>query len=106
MQVGSEGSYVARFGTQVMMDQRGSCKVVAYEPLTVPAGTFDCVRAEGKAEAVYRIAYQPQIRETCWYCPMVNGIARRQRETTTTARDSPPSREQTEWMLTRYAPRG
>lgn len=106
MQVGSEWSYVARFGTQVMMDQRGSYKVVAYEPLTVPAGTFDCFRVEGKAEAVYRISYQQQIRETYWYCPKVNGIAKLQRETATTARDSPPSREKTESMLTRYTPKG
>ena len=71
MQVGSEWSYVAKFGTQVMMDQRGSYKVVAYEPLTAPAGTFDCFKVEGKAEAAYRYSYQQQIRETYWYCPKV-----------------------------------
>jgi hypothetical protein len=85
MQVGSEWSYVAKFGTQVMMDQRGSYKVVAYEPLTVPAGTFDCFKVEGKAEAAYRISYQQQIKETYWYCPKVNGIAKLQRETSTTS---------------------
>ncbi len=106
MQVGSEWSYVAKFGTQVMMDQRGSYKVVAYEPLTVPAGTFDCFKVEGKAEAAYRISYQQQIKETYWYCPKVNGIAKLQRETSTTSRDSPSSREKIESVLTRYTPKG
>ena len=106
MQVGSEWTYVARFGTQVLMDQRGSYKVVAYEPLTVPAGTFDCFRVEGKADAAYKASYQQQIRETYWYCPKVNGIAKLQRETTTTSRDSPSSHEKTESVLTRYTPKG
>lgn len=106
MQIGAEWSYVARFGTQVMMDQRGSYRVVAYEPLTVPAGTFDCFRVEGKADAAYKASYQQQIRETYWYCPKANGIAKLQRETTTTSRDSPSSREKTESVLTRYAPKG
>jgi len=106
MQVGSEWNYVAKFGTQVMMEQRGSYKVVAYEPLTVPAGTFDCFKVDGKADAAYKASYQQQVRETYWYCPKVNGIAKLQRETTTTSRDSPSSREKTESVLTRYTPKG
>ena len=106
MQVGSEWTYAAKFGTQVAMEQRGSYKVVAYEPLTVPAGTYDCFRVEGKADAAYKISYQQQVRETYWYCPKTNGFAKLQRETTTTSRDSPSSREKVEMILTKYAPKG
>ena len=74
----------------------GSYKVVAFEPLTVPAGTFDCFKVEGKAEAAYKASYQQQVRETYWYCPKVNGVAKLSRETATTSRDSPSSREKTE----------
>ena len=106
MQVGAEWTYSARFGTQVVMDQRGSYKVVAFEPLTVPAGTFDCFKVEGKAEAAYKASYQQQVRETYWYCPKVNGVAKLSRETATTSRDSPSSREKVEQVLTKYAPKG
>jgi len=106
MQVGSEWSYVAKFGTQVMMEQRGTYKVVAYEPLTVPAGTFDCYKVEGKSEAAYKASYQQQLKETYWYCPKVNGIARFQRDQATTSRDSPSSREKTDLILQKYTPKG
>ena len=106
MQVGAEWTYSARFGTQVVMDQRGSYKVVAFEPLTVPAGTFDCFKVEGKAEAAYKASYQQQLRETYWYCPKANGVAKLSRETVTTSRDSPSSREKIEQVLTKYAPKG
>ncbi len=106
MQVGAEWTYSARFGTQVVMDQRGTYKVVAFEPLTVPAGTFDCFKVEGSAEAAYKASYQQQVRETYWYCPKVNGVAKLSRETVTTSRDSPSSREKVEQVLTKYAPKG
>jgi hypothetical protein len=106
MQVGSEWTYAAKFGTQFPIEQRGGFKVIAYEPLTVPAGTFDCYRVEGKSEAVYKASFQQQLKETYWYCPKVNGIAKMLRETSTTARDTPSSREKTEQVLVRYVPRG
>ncbi|MBK6803491.1 MAG: hypothetical protein IPG84_00800 [Betaproteobacteria bacterium] len=80
--------------------------MIAWEPLTVPAGTFDCFRVEGKAEAAYKASYQQQIKETYWYCPKVNGIAKLQRETSTFSRDSPSSRETVEQLLTRHTPKG
>ena len=106
MQVGSEWSYVAKFGTQVMMEQRGTYKVVAYEPLTVPAGTYDCYKVEGKSEAAYKASYQQQLKETYWYCPKVNGIGRFLRETSTTSRDSPSSHEKSDQVLVKYVPKG
>ena len=106
MQVGAEWTYTAKFGTQVLMEQHGSYKVVAFESLTVPAGTFDCFKVEGKADAAYKASYQQQVRETYWYCPKVNGVAKLSRETAVTARDSPSSREKVEQMLTKYAPKG
>jgi hypothetical protein len=106
MQVGAEWTYTAKFGTQVLMEQRGSYKVVAFESLTVPAGTFDCFKVEGKADAAYKASYQQQVRETYWYCPKVNGVAKLSRETTVTSRDSPSSREKVEQVLTKYAAKG
>ena len=106
MQVGSEWTYVAKIGAQVPIEQRGGFKVVAHEPLTVPAGTFDCYKVEGKSEAAYKASFQQQLKETYWYCPKVNGIAKMLRETSTTARDTPSSREKTEQVLVRYVPRG
>lgn len=106
MQVGSEWTYVAKFGAQVLMEQRGRYQVVAWEPLTVPAGTFDCFRVQGKAEAAYKASYQQAIEETYWYCPKVNAIGKLQRETSTFSRDSPSSRETVEQVLIRYTPKG
>ena len=106
MQVGSEWSYTAKFGTQVPIEQRGSFKVVGYEPLSVPAGTFDCYKVEGKSEAAYKASFQQQMKETYWYCPKVNGIAKLQRDTSTMSRDSPSSREKVEQVLVKYMPKG
>jgi hypothetical protein len=106
MQVGSEWTWVAKFGTQVVMEQRGTFKVVAYEPLTVPAGTFDCYRVEGKSDAAYKVSFQQQVKTTYWYCPKVNAIGRVLRETTVTARDSPSSHEKVDQVLVKYLPKG
>lgn len=106
MQVGAEWTYSARFGTQVLMDQRGSYKVVGFESLTVPAGTFDCFKVEGKAEAAYKASYQQQVRETYWYCPKVNGVAKISRQTVVNSRDTPSWQEKLEQVLTRYTPKG
>ncbi|MFI4925662.1 MAG: hypothetical protein ACHQJ7_11055, partial [Vicinamibacteria bacterium] len=51
MQVGTEWTFVNKVQIQPgEVDQRNAYKVVAYEPLTVPAGTFDCYRVEGKLD--------------------------------------------------------
>lgn len=105
MRVGAEWSFTTKTGTAIIMDQRNSYKVVAYEPVTVPAGTFDCLKVEGKSEATYKVSYNYTMNETYWYCPKVNYIAKLQRETTTRSRDAGSSHEKTESVLTKYTPK-
>jgi hypothetical protein len=71
--------------------------------MTVPAGTLDCFKVEGKSEIGFK-AYNYTMHETYWYCPKVNSIARVQRDSTTRTRDSGASREKTESQLTKYTP--
>ena len=106
IRVGEAWSFTTKVGNSVMMDQRNEYKVVAYEPVTVPAGTFDCFRIEGKSQATYKSSYQYEMTETYWYCPKVNYVAKVQRETNVRSRDTGSSHEKTESLLTRYAPKG
>lgn len=105
MRVGAEWSFTTKTGTNIIMDQRNSYKVVAYEPVTVPAGTFDCFKVDGKSEITYKASYNYTMNETYWYCPKVNSIAKVHRETTTRSRDSGSTREKTESQLTKYTPK-
>jgi len=106
MRVGAEWSFTTKVGTANVIDQRNSYQVVAYEPVTVPAGTFDCFKVEGKSEATYKVSYSYEMAETYWYCPKVNSIAKVHRETMTRTRDSGSAREKTESQLTKYTPKG
>jgi len=107
MQVGTEWSFVNKVQIQVNeVDQRNSYKVVAYEPLTVPAGTFDCYRVEGKLDLTFKQSFSRQTKETYWYCPKVASFAKMVRDTQVTARDSPSSREKTEIVLMKYQGKG
>lgn len=107
MKVGDEWSFISKQMLQTnLIDQRNKYKVVAQESLTVPAGTFDCFRVEGKADAAYKASYQQQIRETYWYCPKVNGVAKISRQTVVNSRDTPSWQEKLEQVLTRYTPKG
>jgi hypothetical protein len=66
--------------------QHGRHKVVAYESITVPAGTFDCFRIEGVSSwnsgtetgGVYRpeFKYNESWEMTRWYCPGVKFLAK------------------------------
>ena len=105
MKVGDEWSFISKQMLQTnLIDQRNKYKVVAREPLTVPAGTFDCYRAEGTSEATYKNSYSRQMKETYWYCPQVKAVAKFVRDTTTSTRESGGSRESVESVLTRYTP--
>jgi hypothetical protein len=104
MKVGAEWSFSAKAGTAVAMENRNSYKVVAYEPVTVPAGTFDCFKVEGTSDTTLK-AYNYTMHETYWYCPKVNFIGKVQRETTTRTRDTGSSHEKTESVLTSYTPK-
>ena len=88
------------------MDQHSRYKVVAFEPLTVPAGTFDCYRVESASTIAYKASFNRDIKETYWYCPKVGSFAKVTRETTTISRDTPSSRESTEIVLVKLQRRG
>ena len=97
MKVGDEWSFISKQMLQTnLIDQRNKYKVVAREPLTVPAGTFDCYRAEGTSEATYKNSYSRQMKETYWYCPQVKAVAKFVRDTTTSTRESGGSRDPTD----------
>ena len=49
--------------------------MVAYEPVTVPAGTFDCFHVEGQWENSTK-SYTDRAREQYWYCPAIKFIAK------------------------------
>lgn len=106
LRVGEAWSFTTKVGSSVVMDQRNDYKVVAYEPVTVPAGTFDCFKIEGKSEASYKTSYFYSMVETYWYCPKVNYAAKIRRETTVRSRDTGSSTEKTESLLTSYVPKG
>ncbi|MFO1282425.1 MAG: hypothetical protein U1F51_08135 [Burkholderiales bacterium] len=105
MQVGAEWSFVAKQMLQTnLVDQRNQYRIVGYEPLTVPAGTFDCFKAEGTADTTYKNSYNRRMKEAWWYCPRVNAIAKFVRDTTTTTRESGASHERVESVLVRFTP--
>jgi hypothetical protein len=107
MKVGEEWAYVTQVPLMnLVVDQRHRYKVAAYEPLTVPAGTFDCFRVEGTSDLNWKQSYTRQVRETYWYCPKVGSFAKMTRDVATISRDSPSSREQTEIVLVRFARKG
>ena len=53
---------------------------VAYESVTLPAGTFDCFRVDGKAGSSNR-SYQQIDSWSGWVCAAVRGIAKQRHET-------------------------
>jgi len=106
MRVGAEWTSSNKALIQVVMDQHSRYKVVAFEPLTVPAGTFDCYRVESASTIAYKASFNREIKETYWYCPTVGSFAKMVRETTTISRDTPSSRESTEVVLVKLQRRG
>lgn len=63
--------------------QQGKHKVVAFEPITVPAGTFECFRLEGTSNWTSGVdiahpnwRYMATWRMTRWYCPAVKYLAK------------------------------
>jgi len=75
LKVGDSWTFTAKFSATSNVRENGSVKVVAYESLTVPAGTFDCYRidAEGTAAAG---AYRAYRRWSRWYCPAIKWFAK------------------------------
>jgi hypothetical protein len=106
MRVGAEWTASNKAFLQYVMDQHNRFRVVAYEPLTVPAGTFDCFRVEGESTITYKASFSREIKETYWYCPKVASFAKLLRESITISRDTPSSREATEVVLVKLLRNG
>ena len=106
MKVGDDWSSANKALLQYVMDQASRYRIVAYEPLTVPAGTFDCFRIEGTSRITYKASFNRDIKETVWYCPKVASFAKLVRDTTTISRDTPSSRESTEIVLVKLQRKG
>ena len=104
MKVGSEWSYSARAGEGGMLERRGSYKVTAYEPVTVPAGTFDCFRVEGQWETSTRGGYTGRAREQYWYCPAIKYIAKSSFQFDQNWREQPSKSETRQSELTKFTP--
>jgi len=103
MKIGSEWSYSTRAGEGGMLERRGGYKVVAYEPVTVPAGTFDCFRVEGEWENSSR-SYTGKAREQYWYCPAIKFIAKSTFQFDQNWRDRPSRSETRLSELTKFTP--
>lgn len=103
MSVGNEWKYTATAGPAGQMERTGTYKVVAFEPVTVPAGTFDCFRVEGEWQINGR-GYTGRGNEKYWYCPKINYIAKRTSDFTATTRDSGTSTEARVLELVKFTP--
>lgn len=87
LRVGAAWSYASPVGVSTVdgrtYDNHGYMKVVAYESITVPAGTFKCFRIEGESNWIAAIAAADadlmsteKWRITNWYCPEVRYIGK------------------------------
>ena len=87
LRVGASWSYASPVGASTVdgrsYDNHGNMKVVAYEPITVPAGTFNCFRIEGESYWSAAIdatlpdyVFTEKWRITNWYCPDVRFIGK------------------------------
>jgi hypothetical protein len=103
MSVGNEWKYTVRAGPAGQLERNGSYKVAAFEPVTVPAGTFDCFRVDGEWQVNGR-GYNGRGNEKYWYCPKINYIAKRTTDFSATTRDSGTSSEARVSELTRFTP--
>jgi hypothetical protein len=103
MGVGNEWKYSARAGPTGQLERTGSYKVMAFEPVTVPAGTFECFRVEGEWQTSGR-GYNGRGSEKYWYCPKINYIAKRVSDFSAVTRDSGTSSEARISELTRFTP--
>jgi hypothetical protein len=65
-------------------------KVVAYEPVTVPAGTFQCYRIEATT-ALTNGDYKENRGWTRWYCPEIKWYAKERIDTTIVSPGKPQS---------------
>jgi hypothetical protein len=79
LKVGDQWSYTRKFDNP-LIEEKGNAKVVAYESVTVPAGTFDCFRVDVEASFSDKL-YQQRNSWSRWYCPAVKWTAKERHET-------------------------
>jgi len=103
MSVGATWDYSARAGDGGLNERRGHYKVAAWEPVTVPAGSFECFRVEGAWQTTGRFI-NARGSDIYWYCPRLNFIAKRQAENTTESRRNPTVHEEQLSELTKFTP--
>lgn len=80
LKVGNSWTYSAITNPASLAREKGEVKVVAYESISVPAGTFDCYRIDAEATTAAR-AYKAQRRWSRWYCPAIKWIGKQHLET-------------------------
>ncbi len=80
LKVGDEWEFSRKFPNPGTLET-GKAKVVAYEAISVPAGTFQCYRIEAGASLVNK-SYRENRTWKRWYCPDVKWIAKEIMETT------------------------
>jgi hypothetical protein len=102
LKVGDEWTFSRKFANPSVGEQ-GKAKVVAFEPLTVPAGTFQCFRVEADASLTNK-AYKENRTWVRWYCPDVKWIAKEVLETRTTSRESGSSSTVETSELVKFTP--
>jgi len=104
LDVGSEWRIARRFPNP-STGEDGKAKVVAYETLTVPAGTYQCYRVEANSALTNR-TYTERRTWVRWYCPEVKWIAKETAETITFNPYNPAATGTTKLSseLVRFAP--
>jgi hypothetical protein len=81
MKVGDHWDYTAELDNESApgIEQKGSVKIVSYESITVPAGTFDCYRMEAEISVTYKLFWEHRF-VTRWYCPAIKWMAKQREE--------------------------
>jgi len=103
LKIGAEWKYTRRPGKSGQREELGSAKFVAYERITVPAGTFACFRVDAEASTSYR-SYSEQKLWNLWYCPDIKWIAKERVEVHTFNPGGPPSSVMSVSELEKYTP--
>jgi hypothetical protein len=98
----SEWSYERKVNSRVRPVESGVFRVVAYERLTVPAGTFDCFKITGDIRSDARYSGKHTLQEK-WYCPDIKQIAKEIEETRTRRASGPGSRDVKTTELVRFS---
>ena len=103
LRVGAEWQFARKAGQKGALDERGSAKVVAYEKVTVPAGTYDCYRVETESSITGRL-FNEKHAWTRWYCPEIRWIAKERMEVQTFNPRAPPTSTTSVSELVKFTP--